>query len=113
MPEQELRGGIFRQLEVDNRLSLPARTEIRGLITSADVLHAWAVPGLGVKADAIPGRLNQTSFLRFITGVLYGQCSEICGAQHSRIPIVVQFLRIDGFFESLGNLDSALSLIHI
>lgn len=92
IPERDLEKGIFRQLEVDNRLVLPSIIPVRVLISRADVLHAWTIPGLGVKADAIPGRLNQVNFFRLITGVLYGQCSEICGAQHSRIPIAVELI---------------------
>lgn len=67
------------------------------LITSADVLHAWTIPSLGVKADAIPGRINQINFVSLLPGVLYGQCSEICGRQHSNIPICVELLRLSDF----------------
>ncbi len=97
IPENELQGGIFRQLEVDNRLILPTLVSIRVLISRADVLHAWTVPALGVKADAVPGRLNQVNFFSLITGILYGQCSEICGAQHSRIPITLEIIPINLF----------------
>ncbi len=97
VPERELEAGIFRQLEVDNRLIVPALIPIRVLISRRDVLHAWAVPALGVKADAIPGRLNQVNFFRLIVGVLYGQCSEICGAQHSRIPIALEVIPVNLF----------------
>jgi len=81
--------GTKRLLEVDNRLVLPINVTLRFLITAGDVLHSWAVPELGIKIDAVPGRLNQ--FLAFITrpGVFYGQCSEICGANHGFMPIVV------------------------
>ena len=65
-------------------------TEVRLLITAADVIHSWTVPRLGVKADAIPGRLNQLRLITSRPGVYYGQCSEICGANHSFIPIVVE-----------------------
>lgn len=92
IPEQELESGIYRQLEVDNRLVLPCKIPVRVLVSRSDVLHSWTVPALGVKADAIPGRLNQVNFYRSIVGILYGQCSEICGAQHSRIPIVVEII---------------------
>ncbi len=92
IPENELKDGIYRQLDVDNRVILPALRHIRVLISSRDVLHSWTVPCLGVKADAVPGRLNQVNFFGLITGVLFGQCSEICGAQHSRIPICVELV---------------------
>ena len=80
----------FRLLEVDNRVVLPFLSEIRLLVTSADVIHSWTVPALGVKGDAIPGRLNQLNILFNRAGVYYGQCSEICGANHSFIPIGVE-----------------------
>lgn len=70
--------GNLRLLEVDERLVLPVRTKLRLFITSTDVLHSWAIPSLGVKLDACPGRLNQTSLYIFREGVYYGQCSEIC-----------------------------------
>jgi cytochrome c oxidase subunit 2 len=54
------------------------------------VLHAWAVPSLGVKADAVPGRLNQVKFISQRPGIYFGQCSEICGANHRFIPIVLE-----------------------
>lgn len=81
--------GIFRLLEVDNRVVLPTETHIRVVITSGDVLHCWAVPSLGVKLDACPGRLNQTSIYIKRPGTFYGQCSEICGVNHGFMPIVV------------------------
>ena len=88
--ETDLQIGIFRLLEVDNRLVLPINTSIRFLITAADVLHSWAVPSISLKIDATPGRLNQI-FSRFLTsGLFYGQCSEICGRNHSFIPIVIE-----------------------
>ena len=79
----------LRLLEVDQRLSLPINTDIRVIITAADVLHSWAVPALGVKMDAVPGRLNQVSLRINRAGTYYGQCSELCGINHSFMPIVV------------------------
>lgn len=90
LPSDDLNPGQFRLLEVDNRAILPIFTETRVLITAADVIHSWTVPSLGVKADAIPGRLNQVGFTITRPGVFYGQCSEICGANHSFIPIVIE-----------------------
>ena len=84
--------GQLRLLEVDNRLYVPVETHIRVLITSSDVLHSWAVPSLGIKLDACPGRLNQTSLYVQRTGVFYGQCSEICGIGHGFMPIVVEVI---------------------
>ncbi len=88
-PEDLLKGS-FRLLEVDNRLLLPLEKHIRLLVTSADVLHSWAVPSFGIKIDACPGRLNQGSLLIKREGVFYGQCSEICGVNHGFMPIVVE-----------------------
>ena len=77
----------YRLLSVDNHLFLPAKMHVRALVTSTDVLHCWAVPSLGIKLDACPGRLNQTSLFIKRNGVYYGQCSEICGVNHGFIPI--------------------------
>jgi len=90
-------GGEFRLLDVDNRTTIPLRTHVRMLISSADVLHAWTVPALGVKADAVPGRLNQLKFFAQRPGVFFGQCSEICGANHSFMPIVVEVVNVRSF----------------
>ena len=80
----------FRILDTDNRVVLPVNSPVRIIVTAADVLHSWAVPRLGVKTDATPGRLNQTSFSINRPGLLYGQCSEICGANHRFMPIVIE-----------------------
>jgi len=85
-----------RLLEVDNKLYLPIETNIRLLITSADVLHSWAIPSLGVKLDAVPGRLNQASLYIKRPGIFNGQCSEICGINHAFMPISVVGLDILG-----------------
>jgi cytochrome c oxidase subunit 2 len=90
IPEEDLLVGQFRLLEVDNRLVLPVELHIRLLVTAADVLHRWAVPSLGIKIDACPGRLNQVNLFIKREGVFYGQCSELCGINHSFMPIVVQ-----------------------
>nr|AGN71423.1 cytochrome c oxidase subunit II [Phrynobatrachus keniensis] len=97
IPTNELIPGQFRLLEVDSRMIIPIGLFTRALITAEDVLHSWALPSLGVKTDAIPGRLNQTSFLIDNPGIYYGQCSEICGANHSFMPIVVEALPITNF----------------
>lgn len=88
--EEDLMQGDLRLLEVDNVLSLPVDMNIRVLITSSDVLHSWAVPSLGVKMDACPGRLNQVIMRIKRLGIYYGQCSEICGINHGFMPIVVR-----------------------
>jgi cytochrome c oxidase subunit 2 len=93
----DLKNGAFRLLEVDNRVALPVNTHIRLLITSADVLHSWAVPSFGIKIDACPGRLSQGSLLIKREGMFYGQCSEICGVNHGFMPIVIKTMPVDMF----------------
>nr|QVD42802.1 cytochrome c oxidase subunit II [Chiridota sp. SS-2021] len=97
VPTNELEEGLPRLLEVDNRLVLPFHQIIRVLVSSSDVIHSWAVPSLGVKMDAVPGRINQ--LFTFITrpGIYYGQCSEICGANHSFMPIVLEAVSFNDF----------------
>nr|UYS78236.1 cytochrome c oxidase subunit II [Episymploce sp. 1 ZQW-2021a]UYS78237.1 cytochrome c oxidase subunit II [Episymploce sp. 1 ZQW-2021a] len=104
IPQNEMKNNDFRLLDVDNRAALPMNTFIRIIITAADVLHSWTVPSLGVKADATPGRLNQTSFLINRPGLFYGQCSEICGANHSFMPIVIESISINKFINWISNL---------
>ena len=80
--DNNLAPGQLRMLEVDNRLVLPVNKHIRLLTCAGDVIHSFAVPSLGVKLDAIPGRLNQTMVFIKRQGVFYGQCSELCGNSH-------------------------------
>nr|AQP27337.1 cytochrome c oxidase subunit 2 [Labiotermes sp. BRA029] len=87
----------FRLLDTDNRIVLPMNSPIRMIVTAADVLHSWTIPSLGVKTDATPGRLNQVSFSINRPGLLYGQCSEICGANHSFMPIVIESVSTNQF----------------
>nr|CAC82169.1 cytochrome oxidase II [Calathus freyi] len=89
-PYNELEISSFRLLDVDNRIILPFNTQIRVLVTAIDVIHSWTIPALGVKIDATPGRLNQSNFFMNRSGLFYGQCSEICGANHSFMPIVIE-----------------------
>nr|AHB23386.1 cytochrome c oxidase subunit II [Limnoria quadripunctata] len=97
IPEGELSNKGFRLLEVDNSMILPMNVPIRVLVSSADVIHSWTVPSLGVKVDAIPGRLNQVSLSCLRGGMFYGQCSEICGMNHSFMPIVVESVNLKDF----------------
>lgn len=97
IPTNELSPGQLRLLEVDNRVVLPSELTIRILISSEDVLHSWAIPSLGLKTDAIPGRLNQTTLLSTRPGLYYGQCSEICGSNHSFMPIVLEIVPLKVF----------------
>ena len=97
-PTNELNSGDHRLLEVDNRAVVPCGIRVKVVTTSADVLHAWALPSVGVKIDAVPGRLNSIRMTCNKPGSFYGQCREICGANHSFMPIVVEVTRL---FDSL------------
>lgn len=97
IPESDLELGQFRLLDVDNKVIVPVDTHIRLIVTGADVIHSWAVPALGIKIDAVPGRLNQTSILAERTGTFYGQCSEICGVWHGFMPIAVEAVSVQDY----------------
>jgi cytochrome c oxidase subunit 2 len=97
IPEDELAEGQLRLLEVDRKLWLPTFTHIRVLVTADDVIHSWAIPSLGVKMDALPGRLNQVSLFIKREGVFYGQCSELCGVNHGFMPIAIKAVPINLF----------------
>nr|YP_002317353.1 cytochrome c oxidase subunit II [Apeltes quadracus]BAG83069.1 cytochrome oxidase subunit 2 [Apeltes quadracus] len=97
IPTQDLTPGQFRLMETDHRMVIPAESPIRVLVSADDVLHSWTVPSLGIKMDAVPGRLNQTAFIASRPGIFYGQCSEICGANHSFMPIVVEAVPMTHF----------------
>ncbi len=101
VPTNDLVKGSFRLLEVDNRVVLPINTHIRLLVTASDVLHSWTVPSFGIKLDACPGRLSQTSLFIKREGVYYGQCSEICGINHGFMPIVVRGVSQDKYINWL------------
>nr|YP_010875341.1 cytochrome c oxidase subunit II [Ciconiphilus decimfasciatus]WGW14995.1 cytochrome c oxidase subunit 2 [Ciconiphilus decimfasciatus] len=88
----------FRLLEVDNRIVIPLNLSVRLIITSSDVIHSWTVPSLGVKMDANPGRLNQCFIQSNRLGLFFGQCSEICGALHSFMPICVEVVNLEKLF---------------
>jgi cytochrome c oxidase subunit 2 len=97
LQEADLEEGQLRLLEVDRRVWLPTETHVRVLVTATDVLHCWAMPSFGVKIDAVPGRLNQTSMFIKREGVFYGQCSELCGVNHGFMPICVKAVPVDLF----------------
>uniref|UniRef100_A0AAU7VA90 Cytochrome c oxidase subunit 2 n=2 Tax=Malostenopsocus TaxID=1407787 RepID=A0AAU7VA90_9NEOP len=103
IPTQETELNSFRLLEVNNRLVIPLNTQTRILVTAADVLHSWAMPALGIKVDANPGRINQTSFLIKYPGLFFGQCSEICGSVHSFMPIVIESTSKNSFVNWLNS----------
>ena len=97
IPESDLELGQFRLLDVDNKVIVPVDTHIRLIVTGADVIHSWAVPSLGIKIDATPGRLNQTSILAEREGTFYGQCSEICGVWHGFMPIAIEAVSVQDY----------------
>jgi len=97
VPTEDLISGDLRLLEVDNTVILPIGVHTRAIITATDVIHSWALPSLGIKVDAVPGRLNATSFVIKRTGLYYGQCSEICGVNHGFMPIVVEALPLSKY----------------
>lgn len=98
LPYESINKFSFRLLDVDNRIVIPFNTNLRLLITSRDVIHSWTIPTLGVKVDAVPGRLNQISTQINRPGIFFGQCSEICGANHSFIPISIEITSTKNFF---------------
>uniref|UniRef100_A0AB39A6U2 Cytochrome c oxidase subunit 2 n=1 Tax=Cryptochironomus defectus TaxID=2582960 RepID=A0AB39A6U2_9DIPT len=104
IPQNEMNLDTFRLLDVDNRIILPINNQIRILVTATDVLHSWTVPSLGVKIDANPGRLNQTNFFINRPGLYFGQCSEICGANHSFMPIVIESIPTNHFIKWISNM---------
>nr|QBG38540.1 cytochrome c oxidase subunit II [Acropyga acutiventris] len=93
----ELKMNEFRLLDVDNRCILPFKYPIRILTTSMDVIHSWTIPSLGIKMDSTPGRLNQSMLIINRPGLLFGQCSEICGMNHSFMPIVLESTNFNNF----------------
>nr|URT60209.1 cytochrome c oxidase subunit II [Gortyna sp.] len=103
IPSNEMSPNNFRLLDVDNRIILPMNNQIRIMVTATDVIHSWTIPSLGVKVDANPGRLNQTNFFINRPGIFYGQCSEICGANHSFMPIVIESISIKNFINWINN----------
>nr|YP_010172168.1 cytochrome c oxidase subunit II [Sinopoppia nigroflagella]QSF20066.1 cytochrome c oxidase subunit II [Sinopoppia nigroflagella] len=96
---KNLKLNSFRLMDVDNNMIVPTNTQIRLMVTSTDVIHSWTIPSLGKKIDAIPGRLNQITFLIKRPGLYYGQCSEICGANHSFMPIVIESIPMKHFLK--------------
>nr|YP_010044297.1 cytochrome c oxidase subunit II [Cerace xanthocosma]QPF22958.1 cytochrome c oxidase subunit II [Cerace xanthocosma] len=103
IPMDNMNNNNFRLLDVDNRIILPMNNQIRIMITATDVIHSWTIPSLGVKVDANPGRLNQTNFFINRPGIFYGQCSEICGANHSFMPIMIESISIKNFINWINN----------
>jgi len=97
VPEEDLKEGELRLLTTDNKVVLPINTKIRLLITASDVLHAFALPDMGVKLDAVPGQINETWVEILHEGTFYGQCSEICGINHAYMPIMIEAVSKEKF----------------
>nr|AEV56611.1 cytochrome c oxidase subunit II [Kokeshia sp. NKU02] len=93
----------FRLLETDNQIVMPINTNIRIMVTATDVLHSWTMPSLGIKVDATPGRLNQTNTSIYRPEIMFGQCSEICGINHSFMPIMLESINMEYFIKWLKN----------
>lgn len=95
--------GEYRQLETDTHVVLPINTNVRLLMTATDVIHAWTIPAFGVKTDAMPGRTNESWVRPTVLGRFYGQCSELCGVDHSFMPIVVDVVSKEDFEKWLAS----------
>jgi len=91
---------------VDNRITVPVNCHVRIIVTASDVLHSFAVPSLGIKIDATPGRLNQASFIAERIGTFYGQCSEICGLYHGFMPIAVDSVSVPNYLAFLDSFNN-------
>jgi cytochrome c oxidase subunit 2 len=92
---------LTRCFEVNKHLVLPVNEYVRCFITSEDVIHSWALPQVGIKVDAIPGRIQNFVLKSIKCGIFYGQCSELCGVNHAFMPIVVEFVEMESFFDWL------------
>jgi cytochrome c oxidase subunit 2 len=95
--EKDLKPGQLRLLAVDNEMVVPVNKVVHVLVTGADVIHSFTVPSFGIRIDAVPGRLNETWFKATSEGVFYGQCSELCGKDHSFMPIAVRVVNEGDF----------------
>jgi len=95
--DKDLKPGQPRLLTVDNEVVVPVNKVVHVLVTGADVIHSFAVPSFGIRIDAIPGRINDTWFKATREGMYYGQCSELCGVDHSFMPIAVRVVSDDEF----------------
>jgi len=104
--ESELKGERkrYRLLEVNNRCVVATLLHMQALVTSEDVVHSWAIPSASIKVDGIPGRVNQIGLCFIYAGVFYGQCRELCGVNHSYIPVCVEAVRVEVFTDwVIGN----------
>lgn len=114
---QDLNNNEHRLLDTDSRIVLPYNSITRILTTSSDVIHSWTIPSLGIKVDASPGRINQGILTTIRPGIFFGQCSEICGANHRFIPITLESVSIKSFISwlliySLSYLNASIGLLN-
>lgn len=111
--DADLKPGQKRLLEVDRRLVLPENTVIKFLITAGDVVHSFAVPSLGIKTDAVPGRINESWTKVLKKGIYYGQCSELCGVNHGFMPIAIEVVSKEDFEKWVnGNKTAQQNALH-
>nr|AAU01006.1 cytochrome oxidase subunit II [Trigona fimbriata] len=89
----------FRLLETDNRMVIPFKIPMRLIVSSLDVIHSWTIQSLGIKVDAVPGRINQLNLFSIRPGLYFGQCSEICGVNHSFMPIMLESTSYKNFMD--------------
>nr|YP_010610904.1 cytochrome c oxidase subunit II [Seasogonia rosea]WAP91738.1 cytochrome c oxidase subunit II [Seasogonia rosea] len=101
-PLNDMNSGEFRLLDVDNHTIMPFNINCRMLVSSTDVIHSWTIPTIGVKIDASPGRINQGTLMMSRPGLFFGQCSEICGVNHSFMPIVLESVNLNFFLKWLN-----------
>jgi cytochrome c oxidase subunit II len=95
--EKDLKPGQLRLLTVDNEMVVPVDKVVHVLVTGADVIHSFDVLSFGIRIDAVPGRMNETWFKATKMGMFYGQCTELCGKDHSFMPIAVRVVSEDDF----------------
>lgn len=107
---KDLKPGQIRLLEVDNRIIVPQGAVVKFLITASDVIHNFAVPSLGIKTDAVPGRVNHAWTKIEKKGVYYGQCSELCGVNHGFMPIAIEVVSKEEFDDWLKSKTKTASL---
>ena len=110
LQDKDLKPGQIRLLEVDNRVIVPQGSVIKFLITASDVIHSFAIPSLGIKTDAVPGRVNQTWTKIDKKGVYYGQCSELCGVNHGFMPIAIEVVSKEEFQQWVAKSKIKLSM---
>lgn len=112
IPDDQLKPGQLRLLEVDNQVIIPVQTTVRLLMTAADVIHSWTIPAFGVKRDCVPGRLNEAWIYVEKEGTYYGQCSEICGMKHGFMPIAVKVVSKEEFKKWVASHQKVALLSH-